>query len=377
MKPAPLKPHQVSALIERLGPQWEKDAHRRDETDAFAEEPFQVLKARGFHKLLIPTPLGGLGASYRQTCDAIRGLARYDASAGLAWSMHMHVIAALCFKHRRRDSAATSTLESVAARDLVLATTGGRDWLQSNGSMTKVDGGYRVAAHKAFTSAAQVADIMVASAPYDHPTNGPQVLHFSIPMRTDGLSIREDWRAHGMRSTGSSSLIFDDVFVPEYAISLRRPQGTFHSAWGVVLGVALPLIMAAYRGVGDAALARAVRFAQPRASEPYVQAAVGEAQSASILADVCHDRMVSLANELDFDPTSDRASEVLALKTATYNALTTTVERAMEAAGGAAFYRESGLERSLRDIRAGHYHPLPERAQVQFTGRAALGLPPV
>ena len=51
-----------------------------------------------------------------------------------------------------------------------------------------------------------------------------------------------------------------------------------------------------------------------------------------------------------------------------------TVERAMEVAGGASFYRRVGLERALRDIQGARFHPLQEKAQLRYTGRLALGL---
>lgn len=53
------------------------------------------------------------------------------------------------------------------------------------------------------------------------------------------------------------------------------------------------------------------------------------------------------------------------------------VEHAVEAAGGPAFYRRTGLERLLRDVRAGHFHPLPAKQQLRFTGRRLLGLTPI
>jgi alkylation response protein AidB-like acyl-CoA dehydrogenase len=51
-----------------------------------------------------------------------------------------------------------------------------------------------------------------------------------------------------------------------------------------------------------------------------------------------------------------------------------SVEKAMQVAGGAAFYREVGLERRFRDVQAAGFHPLQEKAQLRFAGRFALGL---
>lgn len=54
-----------------------------------------------------------------------------------------------------------------------------------------------------------------------------------------------------------------------------------------------------------------------------------------------------------------------------------TVEKALEAAGGAGFYRKAGLERLLRDAHGVQFHPLPAKRQHRFTGRIALGLDPI
>ena len=52
-----------------------------------------------------------------------------------------------------------------------------------------------------------------------------------------------------------------------------------------------------------------------------------------------------------------------------------TVSKAMDVVGGSGLYRSLGLERRFRDIQGARYHPLQEKAQHRFSGRAALGLP--
>jgi acyl-CoA dehydrogenase len=51
-----------------------------------------------------------------------------------------------------------------------------------------------------------------------------------------------------------------------------------------------------------------------------------------------------------------------------------SVEKAMEVAGGAGFYRNVGLERCFRDVQAARFHPLQEKPQLRYAGRVALGL---
>jgi alkylation response protein AidB-like acyl-CoA dehydrogenase len=55
-------------------------------------------------------------------------------------------------------------------------------------------------------------------------------------------------------------------------------------------------------------------------------------------------------------------------------AVTRLAEKAMEAVGGASFYRAAGIERLFRDIQGARFHRPQERAQLRLTGRFALGL---
>ncbi len=56
----------------------------------------------------------------------------------------------------------------------------------------------------------------------------------------EGVSIERTWDTMGMRATGSETVVFDDVFVPDAAVALVRPCGQWHPVWGTVarLGVA-------------------------------------------------------------------------------------------------------------------------------------------
>lgn len=371
-----MKPEDLNRNIEELGPALAEGAARRDEEDAFAAEGHAELKARGFMKMLIPAELGGIGATHAQSCDVLRRLARFDPSLALEVSMHTHAVGTLVFKHLHGAALASQTLERIAANDLVLVSTGGRDWLESNGELTRVEGGYRLSARKPFASGSPVGDLAVTSAPHLDPEEGWQVLHFAVPLDREGVTVGDDWVAHGMRATGSNTLRFDDVFVSDASVTLRRPRGEFASVWHVVLGVALPLIVAPYLGIAEAAAERALPWARRNAAEPAVQWAMGEVESALVVARTCHARMVDLAADLRFEPSPGLSQEMLALKTAAVGAVRAVTESAMEAAGGASFMRKTGLERLLRDARAGHYHPLPEKAQRQMAGRVALGLPP-
>ena len=89
------------------------------------------------------------------------------------------------------------------------------------------------------------------------------------------------------------------------------------------------------------------------------------------------DDMVRLANDLNFAMILDVTSAILVRKTIVADGVLATVEKALEAAGGAGFYRKAGLERLLRDAHGAQFHPLSAKRQHRFTGRVALGLDPI
>ena len=156
-----------------LGEQFAERAEAHDEGDTFVSNNYAALKERRVFSAAIPKELGGGGASHREIADMLRTLAQYCGSTALALSMHQHLIAATVWKYRRGQGG-EPMLKNVAEKQLVLVSTGAGDWLESNGSATKTDGGYLVSAHKHFASQSAVGDVLVTSAPFMD-----EVLHFS------------------------------------------------------------------------------------------------------------------------------------------------------------------------------------------------------
>ena len=98
--------------------------------------------------------------------------------------------------------------------------------------------------------------------------DGWEVLHFPVPLSSEGVSGADDWHVMGMRATGSQTVILDKVFVPEDAIALRRPRDAYHKAWNIILTAAMPIIMSTYLGVAEAAANIARVQARKRADDP-------------------------------------------------------------------------------------------------------------
>jgi alkylation response protein AidB-like acyl-CoA dehydrogenase len=366
----------LQALVQIIGSRFAGGAADRDQGDVFVAEHYEPLEQHKFFSSLAPAELGGGGVRHSAMCAFLRQLAHHCPSTALALSMHQHLVAAAVY-HHRNGRPGKKLLERVAADETVLVSTGANDWMQSSGAAVRADGGFRVSARKPFGSGSPKGGILVTSAPHDDPKEGWQVLHFAVPFAARGVSLADDWQALGMRATGSRTIILEDVFVPDDAIALRRPRGRFHPAWNVILTVAMPLIMSVYAGVAEAAATIGRERAKRRRSDPCVPYLLGELTNELATAQLAVDDMVRLANDLDFAMTLEIADAVLVRKTIVAEHVLATVEKALEAAGGAGFYRKTGLERFLRDAHGAQFHPLSGKRQHLFTGRLALGLDPV
>lgn len=347
-------------------------AARHDADDSFVVDSFELLKREGFFKAHVPAEFGGGDADYAELCGMVRRLASGCGSTALAYAMHSHLVAVAVWRGRNQGAPTEGLLKRVAAEDLVLISSGGSDWLKSAGEAVKVEGGYRITARKAFSSGAPAGDLLMTSAVHDDPVEGPTVLHFAVPFKAEGVRLLDTWRVMGMRGTGSHDVELNSVFVPDAAISGRRPQGTWHPLFHAISMLAFPIIYSAYLGVAEGARDRALTVARRRGEDETTIALVGEMENAFALARMSVEDMIRNAETQTPGPLA--TNRAMTGRTLAGQACIRTVEKAMEAAGGAAFYRELGLERAFRDVQAARFHPLQEKPQLCYAGRLALGL---
>lgn len=349
------------------------DASRRaDADDAFVREGVDALAGRGFLEALVPPELSGPGVPHSTVCATLRRIARACPSTALCLAMHQHLVSAAVWRWRR-DGSTAALLRRVASERLHLVSTGANDWLESSGTLVPTAGGYLLNATKPFASGSSGGDLVVTSARLER-AGGTDVLHFAVPLSAAGVTIRPDWRASGMRGTGSNTIEFRDVFVAAASVTLTRDAGKFHPVWNVILTVALPLILSVYVGVAEAAADVAREGARP---DDATLATLGEMHNALTAARLATDRMVAICDDLRFAPSLAATNEVLACRTIAGREAVRSVDLAVAAVGGRAYFRSHPLERLARDVRAAAFHPVQEAKQVRMSGRLLLGLDPV
>ena len=176
-----------------------------------------------------------------------------------------------------------------------------------------------------------------------------------------------------MRATGSQTIVFDKVFIPDSGIALERTRGEFHPVWSVVLTVAMPLIMSAYVGIAEKAMQIAIEIGRKYyRNQNHLGYIIGKLNNTLLSAQTQWKAMYALTNNFDFQPNEATTIDILSYKTNVADATIQTVNEAMEAIGGQSFYKKNTLERLFRDIQAAQFHPLPKWDQYAFTGERLM-----
>ncbi len=368
------KSRSIADIARELGPLFAERANSTTDEDQFVADNFASLKAAGLVEAGVPAELGGGGAGVDELAEMLRILAYHCGSTALAFSMHTHQVAVPAWRWRvQKAAAAEPLLKRIAAERIILLSSGGSDWLGGSGKAEKVDGGYRITARKVFSSGSPAGDLLMTGAVLEAEGEPPTVLHFGVPMSSPAVKVLDNWRTLGMRGTGSNDVVIDGHVVPEAAVAARRKAGEWHPLFHIISTIAFPLVYSVYLGVAESARDIALGVAKKKKPDQHAIQLAGRMDTELAAARLARDWMLA-AVRLDA-PSAETVNQVMMGRQLCARHAIAAVELAMELAGGAGFYRATGLERRFRDIQAARYHPLQAGPQAQYAGSMALGLP--
>ena len=356
----------------RIAPVLAGRAAEIDQSDRFVTENYALLREEGLVQAGVPRELGGGGAEVPELAEMLRILGRACGSTALAFSMHTHQVAIPAWRWRHQKATAVEPLlRRVAAEQLILLSSGGSDWIGGSGKAEKVDGGYRVTARKVFTSGAEAGNILMTGAIHEGDDGSRTVIHFGAPMKTAEVRIEQTWRTLGMRGTASNDVVIENLFIPDASVAFSRTAGEWHPVFQIIATIAFPLIYAVYLGVAESARDIAIATAK---GKPHADASLaGRMDTELRAAQLAHRWMLDAVARNA--PSAETVNEVMIGRSLVARHAIAAVELAMELAGGASFYRKTGLERRFRDIQGARFHPLQAGPQAHYAGAMALDQP--
>jgi alkylation response protein AidB-like acyl-CoA dehydrogenase len=376
----PTEPRQeIVDLAVRLAPALAERAAGYDEADGFAHEDFDDLVAAGYTAITVPAELGGMGASALDLVAAQSRLAEGSPATALAVNMHLHGVGLLAEGFRDRVE---PFLKQVAGEGAILAggfsepQSGGNWWYQATTATPLPGGGWRLAGTKTFFTGWPRATHLFLSAAVE--TGGDrEPIGFLIPRPERGVRVLGDWKAMGMRATGSHVLAVEDLEVPPecvvargFPIAVSFLVGS-HWSWPSFASVFLGAAEAAYRHVvGGLPRRRNEGLGQVLSELPGVQQAVGEMRMRLDAARAA--LYAAVRRPPDPDPVA-HYGRMAAAKLFVCQTALEVCTLALRTAGGSGYLRGRPLERLLRDAHAGLLLPPSHDATLQWLGRVELG----
>jgi alkylation response protein AidB-like acyl-CoA dehydrogenase len=376
----PTEPRQeIVDLAVRLAPALERRAAGYDEADGFAHEDFDDLVAAGYTAITVPADLGGMGASALDLVAAQSRLAEGSPATALAVNMHLHGVGLLAEGFRDRVE---PFLKQVVGEGAILAggfsepQSGGNWWYQATTATPLPGGGWRLAGTKTFFTGWPRATHLFLTAAVE-ADGDREPIGFLIPRPERGVRVLGDWKAMGMRATGSHVLAVDDLEVPPecvvdrgFPIAVSFLVGS-HWSWPSFASVFLGAAEAAYRHVvGGLPKRRNEGLGQVLSELPGVQQAVGEMRMRLDAARAA--LYAAVRRPPDPDPVA-HYGRMAAAKLFVCQTALEVCTLALRTAGGSGYLRGSPLERLLRDTHAGLLLPPSHDATLQWLGRVELG----
>jgi isovaleryl-CoA dehydrogenase len=362
----------TSTLEEVVAP----SADNIDRNGTFPRAAMQRFGDDGILGLTSATDVGGGGEGLRAAVDVVSQVSRHCGSTAMVLMMHYAATAALEAHGPidvRREIASGRHLTTLAFSE---AGSRSHFWAPMSTAMPLGDG-TRLNARKSWVTSAGEADSYVwSSRPLE--AEGPMTL-WLVPSHADGLSVSGPFDGLGLRGNASRPVTAESVEVAPGAM-LGDDGAGLDISLAVVLPWFLVLNAAASVGLMEAVTSEAAdhlsRTRLEHLDQSLAQQPAPRAQLARMRLET--DKSSALLNDtIDAIETAreDATLRVLEIKAATADTAVEVADRAMRVCGGAAFRKELGVERRLRDALAARVMAPTTDALLDFVGRALTGLP--
>jgi SfnB family sulfur acquisition oxidoreductase len=261
---------QALQLAGELAAHFRTDSALRDRERRLPHAELDLFSQSGLWGISVPKAHGGAGVSNVTLARVVQLIAEADGSLGQIPQNHFYALEVL----RVNGSAAQQArlyAEALAGQRFgnALAELGTRTAHDRTARLSRDGDGFRINGRKFYATGALYAQRIPTSVVDD---DGVQHLAF-VPRDSDGLSVIDDWSGFGQRTTGSGSVVLDNVYVS--ATDVIPFQSAFERP--TTVGPLAQILHAAIdTGIARAAFEDALTFVRTR-SRPWIDSGVDKA----------------------------------------------------------------------------------------------------
>ncbi len=385
-------------LIELCRTTLRANAIESDQGFIFPRKNFEALAGMGLLGLNVPKALGGLGENHVATAMVVETIARYGcASTAMCYVMHCAAVAGAMLRHH--DNAAIQDLMRRLDKECLVGTlslsdpaTGSHVWFLISSKAEKDGDGWRLSKKASWTTSGGFADWYIAQT--TSPDFDGDYANFStwLVMGDEIKAHPGSWDGMGLKGNQSGPIEIDNVALPadrlvgpvgDGAASNEEATDPFFlfgtaACWN---GIALGMIDIVKK---HTTRKKHVDVGLRVCDYPTIQDYVGEAiiatnASRMLNYEVCR-LMDGITNGCDWSIHADvtncpRADTAAWSWQAKYTAAANVSEvgdKMLHASGGTGYKAGLGLERYLRDGKAGWLMAPTNEVIRNFIGKAGL-----
>lgn len=385
-------------LIDLCQSSMRENAVESDKQLLFPRRNFQALAENGFLGLLVPEAYGGMGQTHVCAAMAVETIARYGCpSTAMCYTMHLGAVAAAMLRSHGNDP--IQDIMRRIDRDCLVGTlsysdpeTGSHFWYPISSSAERVEGGWKVRKKASWTTSGGFADWYIVQT--TSPDFGGDYSNLSCFLVL-GDEVEADpagWDGLGLRGNQSGPIKVDEKVIPENRLVGPVGDGA-KSNDEAVAPFFLLCSSACWNGIAmamiDIAKAHTTRTTHRDVGMrvcdyPTIQDYVGEAiidtnaaraltfQVAKALDDATGGCDWSIHEDLSVLPRAGYLPWMWQVKFAAAKNVTHVSDKMLHACGGTGYKPALGIERYLRDGKAGWVMGPTNEVLRQFVGKYAL-----
>ena len=368
-------------VARELAAHFKRESVVRDRERRLPHDELELFSHTGLWGITVPKAYGGAGVSNVTLAQVVAIIAAADASLGQIPQNHFYALEVL------RVNGSDTQKERLYAEVLAgqrfgnaLAELGTKTAHERTTHLVTAETGYRINGRKFYATGALYAHRIPTSVVDDH---GVHLLAF-VRRGSEGLNVIDDWSGFGQRTTGSGSVVFDNVFVARedvipFQTAFERPTP---------VGPLAQILHAAIdTGIARAAFEDSLHFVRTK-TRPWIDATTDIASEDPLTlksfghlsvrlhaAEALLERAGEYLDTAQANPTANTVAEA-SIAVAEVRALSTEISlaagsRLFELAGSQATLAEHGLDRHWRNARVHTLHD-PVRWKYHAVGNYYL-----
>jgi SfnB family sulfur acquisition oxidoreductase len=367
------------AVVTKLAASFREGAQERDRDRILPWHQIEQLTDAGFFGISVPHRYGGAEVSAVTVAEVFRLLSAADPSIGQIPQNHF------CWLPLIHNGTHTQA-ETFYARILKGARIGNahseatlRRQNDYEHRLEKVEGGFVITGRKFYSTGAIFADLV----PFldHHGPDGPRI--FFAEADAEGLTILDDWRGMGQRTTASGTTVFERVFVPDTHVFPLGETAQNPLPFGLIASL---IHTAVDVGIAEEVLVDAARYIRTQNrpwidnpeehfKEPFMVAQFGDYGVQVRSASVMLRHAAQAIDAARIDPSPDRILTarlaIAAARILASEAATRVANEFFLLTGARATLEQHGLDRHWRNARTHSLHD-PLRWKRYYLGNYYL-----